>query len=101
MPNLREVESRKFAYSKLSLNDTYSAVYNLALKMIEAGGGSIGDDDVTIQVQEPAPVRLEQGFVGMYPKLLTSGIQYLGTDDAGQNTFRFHGCGIVVYGNIS
>ena len=101
MPNLREVENRDFAYMKMSLNNTYSMVYNLALKMIERYGGSIGDDDVTIKVQEPASVRLEQGFVGMYPKLLTSGIQNLGTEDAGQNSFKFHGCGVVVYGNIS
>ena len=101
MPNLKEVENRNFAYSKLSLIDTYNKVFDLALKMIERHGGSVGDEHVTIQVQEPSPVRMEQGFVGMYPKLLTSGIQYLGTDDAAENTFKFHGCGIVVYGNIS
>ena len=101
MPNLREVENRNFAYSKMSLNDTYSKVYDLALKMIERQGGNIGGDEVTIKIQEPTSVRMEQGFVGMYPKLLTSGIQNLGTDDAGQNSFRFHGCGIVIYGNIS
>ncbi len=101
MPNLREVESRNFAYMNMSLNDTYSKVYNLALQMIERNGGSVGEEEVTIRVQAPSPVRLEQGFVGIFPKLLTSGIQYLGTDNAGQNTFKFHGCGIVVYGNIS
>ena len=101
MPNLREVESRKFAYSNLSLNDTYNRVYDLALKMIERYGGNIDEESVTIKVQEPTSVRMEQGFVGMFPKLLTSGIEYLGTDDAGQNSFKFQGCGIVVYGNIS
>ena len=101
MPNLREVESRNFAYMNMSLNDTYSKVFNLALQMIERYGGSVGEEDVTIKVQEPTSVRLEQGFEGMFPKLLTSGIQYLGTDDAGQNSFKFQGCGIVIYGNIS
>lgn len=100
MPNLREVEDRDFTYIKLSLNDTYSMVYDLALKMIEAHGGSVGEDDVTIAVQEPVAVRVEQGFTDIYPKLLTSGIQHLGTTEGGQNTFRFHGRGIVVYGNI-
>ena len=37
----------------------------------------------------------------MSPKLLTSGIQNLGTEEAGQNSFQFNGCGIVIYGNIS
>ena len=101
MPNLREVEDRDFAYMNMSLSDTYGMVFDLALKVIERQGGSVGENDVTIKVQEPESVRMEQGFTGMFPKLLTSGVQYLGTDDAGQNSFRFHGCGIVVYGNIS
>ena len=101
MPNLREVEDRNFAYSKMSLNDTYQKVFDLALQVVERHGGHVDEDEVTIKVQAPESVRLEQGFTGMFPKLLTSGIQYLGTDKAGQNSFRFTGCGIVVYGNIS
>ena len=100
MPNLREVEDRSFASVNMSLNDAYEQVFDLALKMIERHGGSVREDDVTIKVQTPEAVRLEQGFTDMYPKLLTSGIQNLGTDAGGQNTFKFHGCGIVVYGNI-
>ena len=101
MPNLREVENRDFAFMQMSLNDTYSKVYDLALKMIERNGGKVKGDNVTIKVQKPRNVRKEQGFVGMKPELLTSGIQFLGTEDAGQSTFQFQGCGIVVYGNIS
>ncbi|MBO7067908.1 MAG: ADP-ribosylglycohydrolase family protein [Bacteroidaceae bacterium] len=101
MPNLREVEDRNFAYMKISLNDTYKMVYDLALRMIERNGGKVKDGNVTIKVQKPKSVRMEQGFMGISPHLLTSGIQYLGTDDAEQNTFSFNGCGIVVYGNIS
>lgn len=101
MSNLREVENRNFAYTKMSLNDTYNKVFDLALQMIKRHGGSIGNNKVKIKVQKPASVRLEQGFVGMSPKLLTSGIQNLGTEEAGQNSFQFNGCGIVIYGNIS
>ncbi len=101
MPNLREVEDRDFAYTKISLNDTYSMVYDLALKMIERHGGKASGDAVTIKVQKPKSVRMEQGFTGMTPQLLTSGIQFLGTDEAAQNAFQFNGCGIVLYGNIS
>ena len=100
MPNLREVEDLDFTYIKMTLNDVYTQVYDLALKMIERNDGVVGEEEVTIKVQAPESVRLEQGFADMYPKLLTSGIQYLGTDNAGQNSFKFHGRGIVVYGNI-
>ena len=101
MPNLREVENLNFAYTGMSLNDTYTMVFDLALKMIERHGGRVSDNEVTIKLQKPKRVRMEQGFVGMTPELLASDIQHLGTEVAGQNTFLFNGCGIVVYGNIS
>lgn len=85
----------------MSLNETYRRVYDLALKMIERHGGKVTDNEVKIKVQKPKSVRMEQGFTGMTPQLLTSGIQFLGTDEAAQNAFQFRGCGIVLYGNIS
>ena len=101
MPNLREVEDRVFSYTKISLNKAYQMSYDLALQMIEKYGGTVGENDVTIKVQTPETVRLEQGFPNMKPKLLTSNIEYLGQEKAGQNEFKFHGTGIVFYGNIS
>lgn len=98
MGNLREVEDRNFTYMEMSLNDVYRKNFDLALKTIEQGGGRIGADEVSIKVQKPKAVRLEQGFTGMSPKLLVEGIEHLGTG-SGQ-AIDFSGIGIVVYGNI-
>ncbi|MBQ7462838.1 MAG: ADP-ribosylglycohydrolase family protein [Bacteroidaceae bacterium] len=101
MPNLREVEGRNFSYTKMSLNDVYQQCFDLALKNIEKNGGKVFDDKVCIKTQKPKAVRMEQGFVGMVPKLLAKGIEQLGTPDSGQNVFEFDGTGITIYGNIS
>ena len=100
MGNLREVEDRNFTYMEMSLNDVYQKSFHLALKTIERAGGKVGSDKVCIKVQKPKAVRLEQGFVGMTPKLLREGIEHLGTS-AEQSIVEFTGTGIVVYGNIS
>ena len=99
--NLREVESRNFSYTKMSLNDVYRQGFDLALKNIERNGGKVFDDKVSIKVQKPKAVRLEQGFVGMVPKPLAESIEHLGNPDSGQNVIEFNGTGITIYGNIS
>jgi len=101
MPNLREVESRNFSYTNMSLNDVYRQGFDLALKNIERNGGKVFDDKVSIKTQKPKAVRLEQGFVGMVPKPLAEGIEHLGMPGSGQNVFEFDGTGITLYGNIS
>ena len=100
MPNLREVEDRDFAYTTISLNDVYRQSFDLALKNIEKNGGKVSDKEVCIKVQRPKAVRLEQGFVGMTPKLLCEGIEGLGNPQSEQNFIDFEGIGITIYGNI-
>ena len=100
MPNLREVEKRPFAYTAMSLQDTYDVCYRLALQQIKRYGGSITEDGVCIRQQKPHAVRLEQGFGGLHPEILAENIQYLGTDNGTQNTFKFIGKGIVAYGYV-
>ena len=100
MPNLREVEDRKFSYTTMSLLDVYEQSLNLALKNIERNGGKVLDDKVIIKVQQPKAVRLEQGFAGMTPMLLAEGIEHLGEPDNKQNVIEFDGTGITLYGNI-
>ena len=100
MPNLREVEDRDFSYTTMSLNDVYQKGFDLALKNIERNGGKVDADKVTIKVQKPKTVRLEQGFTGMTPKLLMEGIEHLGTGDEASKTVDFIGKGITIYGNI-
>ncbi|MBR6032348.1 MAG: ADP-ribosylglycohydrolase family protein [Bacteroidaceae bacterium] len=101
MPNLREVESRPFTYIKMSLDDVYRQCFDLALKNIERNGGKVFDNEISIKVQKPKAVRLEQGFTGMTPKLLSEGIDKLGNPDSEQNVIEFDGIGITLYGNIS
>ena len=100
MGNLREVEDRNFSYTTMSLNDVYQKSFDMALKTIERNGGKVAPESVSIKVQKPKAVRLEQGFTGMSPKMLTEGIEHLGAADGRQNIFEFTGIGIVVYGNI-
>ena len=100
MGNLREVEDRNFSYTTMSLNDVYRKSFDLALKTIERNGGKTDSEKVSIKVQKPKAVRLEQGFTGIYPRILIEGIEHLEDANKGQNVFEFTGTGIVVYGNI-
>ncbi|MBQ7742956.1 MAG: ADP-ribosylglycohydrolase family protein [Bacteroidaceae bacterium] len=101
MPNLREVEERTFPYVNLSLSRTYEVVTNLAIQEALSNGGAETDSTIAILVQEPAKVKLEQSFPDMNPHELASKIEWLGTDRAAQNTFKFTGKGIVVHGGFS
>lgn len=67
MRNLREVEDMDFAYTDISLNHTYEMSFCQALEVIRRNGGSVGETDVTIACQQPAPVRFEESFEGHYP----------------------------------
>lgn len=89
---LAEVEPTDFAYTTISLNDAYQMSFHHALKVIQRNGGKVGDQDVTINVQKPKPVRLEVGFEGHYPverKKLNLNIK----DEA---SFEFEGIGFAV-----
>ena len=56
MPNLREIEKRPFAYTTMSLQDTYDVCYRLALQQIMRYGGSVTDDGVCIRRQKPRQI---------------------------------------------
>ena len=101
MPNLREVEDITFPYVSLSLSKTYDVVTDLAVQEALRNGGSETDSTLTIMVQEPQKVRLEQSFPDMNPHELASKIDYLGTDPAAQNVFKFNGKGFAVHGGIT
>jgi len=64
---LSAVESLDFKYTTISLNDVYDMSYRHALANIKRNGGQESRDAVTIPVQQPRPVPLEQGFGGHYP----------------------------------
>ena len=56
-----------FKYTDISFNRACEMSFRQALKVIERDGGSVGDNEVTIKVQQPQAVRLEQNFEGHYP----------------------------------
>ena len=96
MKNLREVEDIDFAHTTISLNKTYRMGLEQALAMIERGGGSVDGDVVTIKVQQPVPVRLEQSFEGLYP--VERNRLNRSTKDFGEYTFE--GIGFIVTGGV-
>ncbi|MBO4624340.1 MAG: ADP-ribosylglycohydrolase family protein [Bacteroidales bacterium] len=62
-----KVEDMNFKYTDISLNRACDMSFRQALQVIERDGGSVSEDAVTIKVQQPQPVRLEQNFEGYYP----------------------------------
>ena len=66
--SLSEAEQMKFKYTDMSLEKTYQTSLNHALLMIERNGGIIKEDSVSILIQNPIEVSLEQSFPGLMPQ---------------------------------
>lgn len=64
---LAEVEDMDFKYTTMSLNEVYYIGLKHALKIIEMNEGKTEDENVVIRVQQPLPVKLEQGFTNCVP----------------------------------
>jgi len=94
---LPAVEDMDFKYTTISLNDAYDMSFRHALEMIERNGGKIRGNTVVIQVQEPKPVRLEQGFENHYPVER----RRLNTRFINEKSFQFEGVGFVVTGGVN
>ena len=96
MKDLREVEDMDFAYTTISLNDTYKMGLNQALQMIERNNGKVSGNEITIKCQQPVAVRYEKAFEGHYPvkqERINKGIDIIGE-------YTFEGIGIVFSGGI-
>ena len=96
MKNLKEVEDMDFAYTTMSLNDTYQMGYDQAVQMIERNGGKVNGNEITIKCQTPVAVRYEKAFEGHYPIKLMPVNKKI--EDVGEVTFE--GIGIVFKGNV-
>lgn len=96
---LTEAEDIDFKYTTMSLNDVYGIGMKHALQVIERNGGNVRGDNVTIAVQTPKPVRLEQGFRGHFPTE-KRGInkELTGSGQADEFTATFNGIGFIVEG---
>ncbi|MCU0352121.1 MAG: ADP-ribosylglycohydrolase family protein [Cytophagales bacterium] len=94
---LKEAEGLDFKYTTVSLNDVYEIGTKHALETLKRNGGKVEGDNVTIAVQQPKPVRLEQAFEGHFPverKRVDKKLAKPG-DEA---VFDFEGIGFVLRG---
>lgn len=95
---LKEAEDIDFKYTTMSLNDVYDIGFKQALENIERNGGKVSSDAVTIAVQQPVPVRLEQSFEGVYP---IAKIPMQWSSEKDEVTFDFEGTGFVIRGDAA
>jgi hypothetical protein len=96
-PAVEKVLDLKFPYSDISLNQVSELSYKHATELIARNGGEVTDDMITIKVQVPVTLRLEQSFEGMYPvKELLVRKDFL--DESIK--IDYTGNGIVVLGNV-
>jgi ADP-ribosylglycohydrolase len=97
---LKEAEPLDFKYTTMSLSDVYEIGTKHALENIRRNGGKTDGDQVTIAVQQPAAVQLEQCFPNLYPVAkIRIGKQL--RKPADEITFDFEGTGFVLSGGIS
>lgn len=92
---LADAEDIDFKYTTMSLNDVYQMGFKHALQVIERNGGAVSEDSVTIEVQQPKAVRLEQGFTGHFP------VERRGVNEQlkDEYSFEFDGVGFVILGS--
>ena len=92
---LAEVEPIDFRYTTISLDDVYDMSYRHALEVLRRNGGDVGEAMVTMPVQVPEPVALEESFPGHYPiaEISLSRRLYEST------SFTFDGIGFVIAGD--
>ncbi|MDB5241603.1 MAG: ADP-ribosylation/Crystallin, partial [Spirosoma sp.] len=96
---LKEAEDIDFKYTTMSLNDVYGIGMKHALQVVERNGGKVSDQTVTIAVQTPTAVRLEQGFTGHFPTEKRGINQDLtGPRQADEYTTTFDGIGFIIDG---
>lgn len=91
---LAEVEDMDFQYTDMSLNKVYEISYRHALEMIERNGGKVEENEVTIAIQTPEPVRFEKSFDGLYPVDKVAVHRNIDQDFS----FAFEGTGFVLRG---
>jgi hypothetical protein len=95
---LKEAESINFKYTTMSLSNVYEIGFKHALLNIERNGGKIVGDHITIKVQQPATVKFEKSFEGIYP---VAKIPVKWSADKDEISFEFEGTGFVLKGETA
>lgn len=96
--HVREVEEMDFAYTTISLSDTYEMGLKHALLQIRENGGKVHDDKVEIKVQKPAAVPFEKSFEGLE---LVSKSKDVYRNFRKPYTCNFEGCAIVCEAKVN
>ncbi|MEO6671807.1 MAG: ADP-ribosylglycohydrolase family protein, partial [Ginsengibacter sp.] len=95
---LKEAESIDFKYTTMSLDNVYAIGFKHALQNIERNGGKITGDNITLKVQQPAAVKFEKSFEGLYP---VAKIPAKWNDKKDEINFDFEGTGFVLKGECA
>ncbi len=92
---LAEAEDIDFKYTTISLNKVYTIGLKHALANLQANGGKVENNQVTLSLQQPKAVQLEQGFPNMFPIER----KYFHQKDIKEISFEFTGNGFVLTGD--
>jgi len=95
---LKEAEDIDFKYTTMNLNNVYSIGFKHALQNIERNGGKINGDYITIKAQQPATVRFEKSFTGLFP---VSKFDGKWSENKDEFNFDFEGTGFVIKGQTA
>ena len=98
--NLREVESRDFVYTSISLNKMYDLGFKHAKQMILKNGGTVSDNSVSIVYQTPKTVAFEESFPGLIP-VQRKWMGWSGYTLKDTLVFPFEGNGIAICSGMS
>jgi len=93
---LKEAENIDFKYTHMSLEKVYAIGLHHALENIRRHGGVVTDGKVSILLQKPKTVRLEQCFPGMRVVSKTPFARRPVKDEG----FDFNGTGFVLRGGV-
>jgi len=95
---LKDAESIDFKYTTMSLATVYKVGFKHALENLQRNGGKVNGDNITIKVQQPASVRFEKSFEGVYPVAKTP-VKW--SDNKDELSFEFEGTGFVLRGETA
>ncbi len=95
---LKDAEDIDFKYTTMSLHDVYDIGFKHALENIERHGGKAEGENIIIKREQPATVKFEKSFAGIYPiqKIIPDFSQ--NKDDV---SFDFIGTGFVLRGETA
>lgn len=95
-PAVEACENEMFPYTSISLATSYGVTLDLLEKVVAANGGTVTDDAITVTIEKPEPVAMEQSFEGIKP----IDRRVVKHDLDPEYTWNFNGCGIVLQGLV-